>query len=49
MPLSLRANKRGKDIAYNLLGVPANLKDKPTMKQKKVDKRLISLDTAFVK
>lgn len=44
-----RPRGKAKKIAYNILGVPANIAAKPTKKQKILDKRLLWEDTSRVR
>lgn len=40
MPTMPRPKGKGKKIAFDLLGVPVNMQEKKTKKEKKRDKRL---------
>lgn len=49
MPAMPRIPGKPKKIAYKILGVPANIKDKKTVVSKKINKRLIYEDTRLVR
>jgi hypothetical protein len=49
MPVMPRPKGNGKKIAFKLLGVPANLKEKKTEKQKRVNRRLAFEETSRVR
>lgn len=40
MPVAPRPSKKAKKIAFDILGKPANMRSKPTTKQKEIDERL---------
>lgn len=48
MPAMPRISGKAKKIAYNILGVPANMQ-KVSPKQKKIDKRLLFEETTRVR
>jgi hypothetical protein len=50
MPGMPRSNKKGKAIAFSILGVPANMQKQKTSKKKDaVENRLIYEDTTRIK
>ncbi len=40
MPAMVRSNKKAEKIAYNILGKPANLQEKPTLQKQKVEDKI---------
>jgi len=49
MPVAPRPHKKGKKIAYAILGMPANLQKQNWKKNKKVENRLVFEETARVR
>jgi hypothetical protein len=49
MPAMLRWNKKADKIAYDILGVPQNLRDKSTKRKNKTRKKLQSMATRYVR
>lgn len=49
MPAMIRKKGLGQKIAYSILGVPSNIKNKKTTKQKEVDRRLLYDNTQRVR
>jgi hypothetical protein len=49
MPCAPRQNKKGKKIAYAILGVPMNLQKKNVKKDPKIEGRLVFEETALVR
>lgn len=50
MPVMLRPNKKATSIAYNLIGVPANLQARhKSRRQSRFDIKVRSITTKFVK
>lgn len=45
MPAMRRINKKAAKIAYQIMGVPANIAFKPTKEQERIEKRLQFEDT----
>ncbi len=45
MPAMIRGNKKAQKIAYDILGTPANIKDKKSAFQKEIDKRIVYQST----
>jgi len=44
-----RYNKKATQIAFKILGVPANMKEKRTKEQKKINQRLLFEETVRVR
>jgi len=42
MPVTIRPNKKATKIAWRLLGMPTNMKDKKTAFQRRIDEQLLS-------
>jgi hypothetical protein len=49
MPTFPRPNKKAQEIAFNILGVPENIKSKKTKGEADIDKKLLSQYTKRVK
>ena len=49
MPGMLRISGKTTKIAYKILGVPANMKEKRTKEQKKINQRLLFEETVRVR
>lgn len=49
MPTMLRIKGKPQRIAFNILGVPANIKDKRSKKEKRINDRLIFEETTRVR
>jgi len=49
MPGMPRINKKTAEIAYKILGVPANLRTKPSKEENKINKRLTFEETSRVR
>lgn len=49
MPTMPRIDNKSKKIAYKILGIPANMDDKKTQEQTKIDKRLNFEETIRVR
>jgi hypothetical protein len=50
MPAMIRFSKKGRDVAFALLGIPSNMiKRKKTKEQKYIDKRLLAEETVRVR
>lgn len=49
MPAMPRIKGKPRKIAFSILGVPSNLKDKKTALQKKIDRRLMYDNTQRVR
>ena len=49
MPGMPRLNKKTTKIAYDILGVPANMRVKKTKKQKEINDRLVQEETMRVR
>ncbi len=49
MPAAPRLKTKATKIAYKILGIPANLKSKPDKSQKKINQRLLFLETSRVR
>jgi hypothetical protein len=49
MPVMPRISKKATKIAYSILGVPQNMKYKPTKAEKALNARLIFLETTRIK
>ena len=49
MPTMPRIDNKSKKIAYKILGIPANLDDKKTPEQNKINKRLDFEETIRVR
>jgi hypothetical protein len=50
MPAMVRFSKKGRDVAFSLLGIPSNMiKMKKTKEQKYIDKRLLAEETTRVR
>jgi len=49
MPAMPRPNKKATQIAFNILGVPANMRSKKTESQKKLDQQLLAQQTSRIK
>lgn len=49
MPAMPRLNKKTTDIAFNILGVPANLSRKRNKKEQEVNRRLLFEETSRVR
>jgi hypothetical protein len=49
MPAMVRPSGKAKKIAYAILGVPANMRDKKTSKQEQEDKELVFQETTRVR
>jgi len=49
MPAMPRPAGKARKIAYSILGVPENMKDKQTSEQKKVNKELVFEETIRVR
>lgn len=45
----IRPNKKAEKIAFNILGTPANIKDRKSAFQKKIDNKVIYQNTSRVK
>ena len=49
MPAMPRFSKKGTKIAFKILGVPGNMRSKPTKKEKDVNRQLVFQETSRVK
>ena len=49
MPVMPRLDKKSTDIAFNILGTPANLSRKRKKKEQEVNKRLLFEETSRVR
>lgn len=49
MPAMVRPEGKAKKIAYSILGVPANMRDKKNSKQTREDKELVFQETVRVR
>jgi len=49
MPAMIRPEGKAKKIAYSILGIPANMKDKKNPKQTREDKELVFQETIRVR
>lgn len=49
MPAMIRQKGLGRKIAYAILGVPSNIKNKKTARQKEIDRRLLYDNTQRVR
>lgn len=49
MPVMPRMNNKAKKIAYNILGVPANMRTKRTKSESKINQRLLFEETVRVR
>lgn len=49
MPVAMRPNKKARDIAWAILGVPANIKYSKSAFSKKIDKKLNEQYTSRIK
>lgn len=49
MPAMPRPSKRGKKIAFKILGTPPNIADKKTKEQKWINSKLIAEETTRVR
>lgn len=49
MPAMPRPSGKARKVAYAILGVPENIKDKQTSEQKKVNKELVFQETVRVR
>lgn len=49
MPAMPRMSSKATKIAYKILGVPANIRDKKTKKQKELEKLLTAEETVRVR
>jgi hypothetical protein len=49
MSIMPRINNKATKIAYKILGVPANMRTKPTEQEKQINKRLVQEETMRVR
>lgn len=49
MPVAPRFNKKATKIAFSILGIPENIKNKKTALQRKIDQKLLFDNTARVR
>lgn len=49
MPQAVRSNKKATKIAYDIIGKPENLNDRPIFKKKNIDAQIVREDTSRVK
>ncbi len=49
MPAAPRLKTKATKIAFKILGVPPNMKSKPDKAQKKINQRLLFLETSRVR
>lgn len=49
MPAAPRMNKKATEVAWSLIGKPANMRYKPNKKEKAIDHRLLFEETTRVR
>jgi len=49
MPVMIRPRNKAKKIAYKIMGVPINMQEKPTPREREVEARLTFDDTIKVR